>query len=725
MLKQLHIKHNKATAYHAQSQGALERFHQTLKSLLRAYCTELAGDWEDGLPWMLLAAREVVQESTGFSPNELVFGHKVRGPLAVLQDGCLPEDPPQNLIDYINGFRLRLYRAGELARQKLQRSQGKMKVRYDKQAESRQFNPGDSVLILLPLVESPFQAKFSGPFSVVRQVSDLNYLIKTPGHRKATKLCHVNLLKPYHTRESLFPLPQNVRAKPILVSSSVLTSPMSEPVVVEGEGVDIAPDVGVLQGRLRNSETLKHLDILVGHLDGAKRDELTILINSYLSLFSDAPTQTHLIKHDIDVGVAEPIKQRFYRVSDDKRKQLEAEVQYMLDNGIAEPCSSNWASPCLLVKKADASLRPCTDYRKVNSLTKPDLYPLPRMEDCIDLVGSAAFVSKFDLLKGYWQVPLTKRAREISAFITPSGLYSYTVMPFGLRNAPATFQRLMNRVVSGLSGCAVYLDDVVVYSDTWEEHVQRIGALFKRLVWANLTVNLAKCEFARATVTYLGKVVGQGRVRPVEAKVLAVHKFPPPTTKKELMRFLGLVGYYRSFCKNFSSVVAPLTDLLKGKAEYIWSSSCQNAFDSAKALLCTAPVLAAPRFDQPFKLHTDASDVGVGAVLLQENAQGIDCPVSFFSRKFNKHQYNYSVIEKEALALIWALQHFDVYVGSGASLTVFTDHNPLTFLKSLHNPNQRLMRWSLFLQPYNLVIRHIKGTDNVMADALSRVPMNP
>ena len=191
------------------------------------------------------------------------------------------------------------------------------------------------------------------------------------------------------------------------------------------------------------------------------------------------------------------------------------------------------------------------------------------------------------------------------------------------------------------------------------------------------------------------------------------------------MRFLGLVGYYRSFCKNFSSVVAPLTDLLKAKAEYIWSSTCQNAFDSVKALLCSAPVLAAPRFDQPFKLHVDASNVGVGAVLLQENAAGIDCPVSFFSRKFNKHQYNYSVIEKEALALVWALQHFDVYVGSGvSSLTVFTDHNPLTFLKSLQNPNQRLMRWTLFLQPYNLDIRHIKGTDNVIADALSRAPVD-
>ncbi len=314
-----------------------------------------------------------------------------------------------------------------------------------------------------------------------------------------------------------------------------------------------------------------------------------------------------MIEHDIDIGDAKPIKQRFYRVSEEKRLQLETEVQYMLDNGIAEPCCSNWASPCLLVKKSDSTFRPCTDYRKVNNVTKADLYPLPRMEDCIDQVGSAKYVSKFDLLKGYWQVPLTKRACEIAAFITSTGLFSYTVMPFGLRNATATFQRLMNRVVSGLEGCAVYLDDVVVYSDSWEEHVRRVRALFERLVWARLTVNLAKCEFAKATVTYLGKVVGQGVFCPVEAKVQAVKHFPQPSTKKELMRFLGMAGYYRAFCKNFSVVVSPLTNLLKAKAEFIWSTQCQEAFDAVKALLCLAPVLAAPNFGKSINCHGPSS----------------------------------------------------------------------------------------------------------------------
>ena len=336
----------------------------------------------------------------------------------------------------------------------------------------------------------------------------------------------------------------------------------------------------------------------------------------------------------------------------------------MLGSGIAQPSCPSWASPCLLVPKSNNTPRFCSDFRKVNNVTKPDSFPLPRMEDCIDQVGSAKFVSKFDLLKGYWQVPLSERAREIAAFITPTGLYSYNVMPFGLRNAPATFQRLMNRVVGDLEGCSVYLDDVVIYSDDWDVHLDRIERLFDRLAHAHLTVNLAKCEFAKATVSYLGGVVGQGRVCPVRAKVQAIDDYAPPTTKKELMRFLGLVGYYRCFCRNFSSVVAPLTDMLKAKAKYMWSSECQKAFESVKALICNAPVLAAPQWEKPFKLEVDASFVGAGAVLSQPDDLGVDKPVSFFSRKFNKHHLNYSVIEKETLALILALQHFSVYVSS-------------------------------------------------------------
>ena len=712
VLGKLHVKHVQSTAYHPESQGAIERFHQTLKSLLRSYCTELGHDWEEGLPWLMLAAREVTQESIGFSPNDLVFGHTVRGPLAVLHSEWKKPPPPEELTGYVNGFKRRLYESIKMAKLNLEKAQSKMKRLYDRRAELHVFCPGDQVLASLPVVGSPFQAKFAGPYTVVRQVTDLNYLVSTPDRRKKTQLCHVNMLKPY------FPRVNQGEVKPVALVSSVggVSSPSLDSVEEKIE----SPDVAVLQGRLSNSESLKNLDKLLGHLPAVQGKELSDLILSFPVLFSDTPSRTHLIEHDIDVGDVAPIRQRFYRFPQEKQFQLEAEVKYMLEHKIAEPSCSSWASPCVLVGKPDKTFRPCTDFRKVNNITKPDSYPLPRMEDCVDQVGAAKYVSKFDLLKGYWQVPLSKRAQDIAAFITPSGLYSYTVMPFGLRNAPATFQRLMNRVVAGLKGCAVYLDDVVIYSETWAEHVDQIRALFERLAWANLTINIAKCEFAKGTVTYLGKVVGQGQVCPVRAKVIAIDQFPTPTTKKELMRFLGMVGYYRGFCKNFSTVVVPLTNLLRAKVKFDWSPQCELAFVNVKNLISSAPVLAAPRLGDPFQLQVDASNLGTGAALLQAGPDGIEHPVGFFSRKFNSYQLNYSIIEKEALALIWALQHFEVYVGGGRTLVVYTDHNPLTFLHSLQNPNQRLMRWCLFLQPFNLDIRHIKGSENIVADALSR-----
>lgn len=366
-------------------------------------------------------------------------------------------------------------------------------------------------------------------------------------------------------------------------------------------------------------------------------------------------------------------------------------------------------------------MRFCTDFRRVNAVTKPDSYPLPRIDDCVDRLGSAVFVSKIDLLKGYWQVPLTLRAKEISAFVTPDHFLQYTAMAFGLRNAPATFQRLINGVLDGVPNCEAYLDDLVIYSATWPSHMAHLSTVFRRLSEANLTINLAKCEFGQATVVYLGKVVGRGQVRPVQSKVEAILNYPPPTTRRELRRFLGMVGYYRSFCKNSSAFASPLTDLLSSKVTYNWTPRSQAAFESVKALLTTAPVLAAPDFSRPFSIAVDASDLGAGAVLLQQDRDGLEHPVCFFSRKFNCHQRAYSTIEKEALALVLAFQHFEVYVGGAACpVVVYTDHNPLVFLDRMRNSNQRLMRWSLILQGYNLEIRHIRGRDNVVADALSR-----
>lgn len=280
----------------------------------------------------------------------------------------------------------------------------------------------------------------------------------------------------------------------------------------------------------------------------------------------------------------------------------------------------------------------------------------------------------------------------------------------------------MNRVLQGLPRCNVYIDDIVLCSDTWEEHIQDLGDLFNRLSKAGLTVNLAKSEIGEGSVTYLGHVVGHGAVHPREAKVEAIVNFPVPLDRKSLLRFLGMAGFYRKFCKNFSEIVLSLTALTSKKAKFIWDDHCQKAFDSVKSMLSSHPVLLAPDFHKPFKLAVDASDLGCGSVLLQEDNLGIAHPVAYFSKKFNQHQCNYSPIEKEALALLLALQHFDVYISTSCEPTlVYSDHNPLTFVQKMKCKNQRLLRWSLILQEYNLDVKHIKGKDNVLADTLSRM----
>ena len=705
---ELGIEQYRSSAYHPESQGALERFHQTLKSMMRTYCFQHGKDWDEGVHMVLFAAREAVQESLGFSPFELVFGHSVRGPLKLLKEKWLMETTDINLLDYVSEFKERLHEACKMAHDNLKNSQTRMKTWYDRNARRREFKAGDKVLVFLPVRSNPLQARFFGPYEIETKLSDVNYVVKTPDRRKGKRMCHINMLKEYFER-----------SENTVKSMSTITL---IPAPTEGNASAGVQEKEMDQNvRLKNSEILGNIGMKIGHLTDYQRQEVSYLVDEYKKIFPDVPSKTNAAYHDVIIGDVSPIKQHPYRLNPIKLESLRSEVQYMLENDIIEHSSSDWSSPCILVPKPDGTYRLCTDYRKVNAVTKTDSYPIPRIDDCIDKIGSAMFVSKFDLLKGYWQVPLTEKAKEVSAFVTPDGLYQYKVMPFGMKNAPATFQRMIHALLKDIAGCEAYIDDVIVYSETWDDHLKTIQALFERLAEAILTVNLAKSEFCHATVEYLGHKVGQGFVRPISAKVESINNLPSPSNKKELMRFLGMVGFYRKFCPNFSTVVGPLTNLLQKRAAYEWSELCEDSFKKIKSVLVSSPVLSTPDFSKQFKLTVDASDIGVGAALFQEDDDHVDRVICYFSKKLSKCQQNYSTIEKECLSLLLALQHFDVYLNVTLHpILVYTDHNPLTFLHKMANKNQRLTRWSLQLQEYDIVIKHIKGSENVIADALSR-----
>lgn len=702
VMREMEIKQYHSSAGHPQSQGALERFHQTLKSTLTKYCIDHDADWDCGVHYVLWAIRTTVQESLGFAPCDLVFGHEVRGPLHMLRDTWLEGQDDQPVLRSVEKVRERLKSAWEAASSNLDVAQRKMKNQYDVNTTNREFKPGDSVLALLPLPKHPLQCKFFGPYTVLEKLNDVNYIIATPDRRKSKRVMHINSLKLYY-------------ARPVL---SVVAHTKENCDDLDVPELKLPRDC-----KLRNSDILANIHVKFQHLDVVQREDLRVLLCDFLQLFSDVPQQCHLVEHDVVLQEgARPIKQPPYRTSPWKREIMRNEVDFLLTNGLAERSDSEWASPCILVPKPDGSHRMCTDYRMVNKLTRQDCYPLPRMDDIIDQLGEAHFVTKIDLLSGYYQVRLSERAKVISAFVTPDGLFQYTVLPFGMVNAPATFQRLMHRVTSGLEGVHSYLDDLVIHGKTWQEHLSRLQLLFERLAAAGLTVNLSKSEFGHAKLVFLGHQVGGGEVRPVNAKVEAIAALSEPLDRKAVMRFLGMAGYYRRFVPNFADVSAPLTNLVSPKQKFIWTKHCQESFDKLKATLTNAPILKSPDHNKPFTLQIDACDKGIGAVLLQGSDSGILHPVCYASQKLKTFQQNYSTIEKECLALVFALHKFDVYLNNANhTVKVFTDHNPLKFLNRMKNHNQRLMRWALMLQPYNLEIAYIKGKDNVIADMLSRV----
>ena len=434
---------------------------------------------------LLFAVRESVQESVGFSPFELIFGHSVLGLLKLLKEKFLSNDEsPFNLLQYVSDFRNRLSRACEVARSNLKTSQGKMKARYDNHVIDRTFKPGDKVLALLPIPGRPLQARYFGPYTTDKKTSDLNYIINTPGRRKNKPMCHVNMLKEYFDRNSSIP-------KPITVVNTVpQESNVFEP-EINSDFIDKS-DPG--PSKLENSDILRNLNNKLSLLGPSQQEELKQLKHEYEHVFPDIPTRTDKIYHDVIEEDSKPIKQHPYRMNPLKQKYLQDEVRYLLENEFIEPSQSNYNSPCILVPKS-------------NGTEKTNSFPIPRIDDCIDTVGNSKYVTKFDLLKGFWQVPLTDKAKELSVFATPNGLYQCKVMPFGMKNSPATFQRLVNNVICGLDGCDTYIDDVIIYSDSWSDHLQRIRKFFDRLSKAKLTVNLAKTEFCHASVTCLGHLV--------------------------------------------------------------------------------------------------------------------------------------------------------------------------------------------------------------------------
>ncbi|UYV81352.1 hypothetical protein LAZ67_20000902, partial [Cordylochernes scorpioides] len=469
------------------------------------------------------------------------------------------------------------------------------------------------------------------------------------------------------------------------------------------------------------------LSLINPDLPKKKKEDLMGLLLSFKGVFlptmKNANKVQNRVKHRIHTGDHPPIKQRPYRVSKREREIMQKEVDTMLERKVIQPSESPWSAPVVLVKKKDGTWRFCVDFRRLNHITKKDVYPLPRIDDVLDHLSSARYYSTMDLKTGYWQVEVDERDREKTAFVTPDGLYEFMVMPFGLCNAPATFERMMDNVLMGLKWniCLCYLDDIVVYSDTFEEHLERLSKVLSCLQQAGLTINPDKCLFGSTRIKILGHVADKDGIQPDSEKVEAIKKFPVPKSVCDIQSYLGLCSYYRRFIKNFSKIAAPLQILLKKDQKFIWTQEQKDSFESLKKALMQKPVLGHFKESAITKLHTDASSYGLGAVLvqIQENQEN---PIAYASRTLSKAEKNYSTTERECLAVIWAIGKFRPYL-YGRPFEVVSDHHSLCWLAGLKDPSGRLARWALKLQDFDATITYKSGVKHKDADCLSRYPL--
>lgn len=479
---------------------------------------------------------------------------------------------------------------------------------------------------------------------------------------------------------------------------------------------------------LRNEKLIR---IIHSNTPKYAHDLLTPLCMEFSDIFhleNDRSTVNNFYTQKLTLKDNEPVYTRNYRLPQSQKAFIDGEVHRLSVNNLIESSESNYNAPLILVPKKSVDgapkFRMCVDYRKLNRKLIPDRFPMPRIEDIFDNLGSSKYFSVMDLQAGYHQIEIEKKSRIYTAFSTERGMYQWKVLPFGLNIAPSAFSRMMALAFSGISPerCFSYMDDLIVIGYSEKNHIENLRKVFEVCRKCNLKLNPLKCQFFKTEVAFLGHICSDKGLKPDPKKLLAVQKYPTPHDKDSVKRFVAFVNYYRRFIENFAKLTKPLTNLSKKRVEFKWTSECEESFQLLKQKLLSKPILQYPNFDKPFKLIVDASDFACGAVLTQEY-NGVDMPITYISRSFKQGEKNKPPIEKELLAVHFAVTQLRPYI-YGRHFTVKSDHKPLQYLYNLKNPSSRLSRLRLDLEEYHFDIEYIKGKDNVMADALSRISID-
>ena len=688
-LKEKGIEHIKASPYHLQGNGVIERMHRTLGNII-SRCTETKGNWAQVVPMSLYFLRCMPNRSTGMSPFSMKHGWEPATPLQLLYKGWVQHDlGPIDIEEWVVQNSERVQHMRETAVVQLTNTSQQRKKDWDKKAQFREFRKGEMVYLRKSGINTKLADSWAGPYKVEKRNSPLSYHINT-GDRVLPSV-HVQLLKLHTTR----PPEQQVKR--------VTT-------VLEPDSLQDTMETQYAEATLR------------GKVETATREtDIQGWETEFADILTKEPGLTSLVQFRIETGLHPPICQRPYNTPQALVKSVDKELEWLKDKGYIRESSSSWASPMVTVRKPDGTARLCIDFKAINAVTTPLPFYMPRVEEVLERVGKCSVISKIDLTKGYYQVPMHSEDIEKTAFVCHQGKFEFLRMPFGVRNAPAVFQELMHKLFRGCkSFCSPYMDDLIIYSSSWADHVGHVRQVLSCLREAGLTANPAKCHWGGTRMEFLGHLVGEGTMSIPQHRVEALAAYTKPCTKKGLRSFLGAVGFYRRYVEQLAEQTAVLTPLTSKLApsRVVWTEERELAFSTICMHISQACTLCIPLPEDIFSLVTDASGLGIGAVLQVWRDEQWEA-AAFYSRQTKGAEQRYSATELEALALVESIKHFSYYL-YGKTFTVYRDHKPLCQLLSSDHLNPRLRRILMKLQHWLLRIEYLPGRENGLADALSR-----
>ena len=737
------IKLHYSSVGHAQSHALAERTNLTLERIIRKYIHEFPKTWDQVLNYFLLALRESPNESTKFSPAEVVFGRPLRGLLAVARDCWENSNSAESQFkiptaEYMKELSQKFHAILTEARKNVTVAQERMKRNYDKQATERHLQPGDLVLILVPSSNQKLTAHWMGPNLVRRRLQHNNYEVQVG--KRLVKF-HINSLRKFHQ-----PSPETtVRQTSVIIEQDsademIATDAVNEPAINTalartGDDTTQEPD-----GRRATVDTpfrsadgdgsdksgdSTDVKFMMGEqLTDLQRNQMTDLLNKYIDVFDPAPGLTNLTMHKIELVDERPVWQQPYSIPEPLRDEVYQELKSMEEQGLIEvDTETRFNSPLIIIRKRSGGIRLVNNFKRLNEVTVQEKYTMTKPTELIYRIAGGKWVTRLDLRCFYYQILLSPECRRYTGFYTPWGVYHYNIMPQGLSGSPITAQRLIDRILRGAHKYANALqDDIAIHSVSWEDHLKHVEDILQRLRAAGLTANVSKCVFASDNLRILGFVVKQGCICVDDEKIDAITQWKLPRNKTQLRSFLGFMNFFNHFIYKYAEIASPLTDMLpRNKPDkLVWGSEEIHAFERLKAALISKPILRPPDFTKGFRIYSDASSVAIGGLLVQEDDDGNEYIVAFASHKLLPREKRYHIIEAELYAIVYCLQKFRQWIYS-LEVKVFSDHRPLVYVNSLVRHSNRLARWILILQDFNVTTTYVKG-ENQKADALTRTP---